>query len=462
MAHKGTVSAPVVLKGVTQIYRRGIGPVYRGIIPIGQLYRLLKRNLVQYSPRYQRGFKPVEGDLDERLYDDLYPLHLHGLSVELQLDERKAEEMAVKYLLSKLFSSHITWNARREENVPEPEYDEENESLAIESSITIPDSGHRHLAYYKLGLWHEKPSEISDKVIVDQAPIYADEIRGLIAEFNPEDEYLYVEVYVLTPDREGDLYVEFNTDRSSPATAVAQDLNPDKTPSLRFVYKLIGKSLIFARTEIETRRNSIGSGSRKLTTNATLEAAVRPMSKRLLDYEKNEPIYSDLLEFTSAFFEEWANYYKAWRPDASAEERQQLRKESLALSNLILHPLFRIVFRLWEEYKDAKTDWSRSNRWKEVVAKLAGTVEIPNGQDPGTTIRVPVMSRDNMEWQGRVIIDQIVANNRQAREAAYRYLCEVAGIGIESTTKPRRRSRPRNEPTTSEQIGAVVQSKLFN
>jgi hypothetical protein len=460
MKRKGAVSAPVMLEGVTQINRRGIGSVYRGIIPIGQLYHLLRRNLVQYSPRYQRGFKSVEDDLDESLYDELYPLHFHGGKINLQLDYHKAEEMAVKYLQNKLFSSHVTWNARLEENAPEPKYDEENETLTIQSFITIPDSGHRHLAYYRLGLWHEKSSEIPEKVIVDGAPVYEDEIRKLIMEFNPEDEYIYVEVYVLSPVREGDLYVEFNKDRSAPATAVSLDLNPDKTPSVRFVYTLIGKSSIFARTEIETRRNSIGSGSRKLTTNATLEAAVRPMSKRLLDYEKNEPLYNDLLDFTSAFFEEWARYYKAWRPNASADERQQLRKESLALSNLILHPLFRIVFRLWEEHKEAKTDWSRSPRWKEVVAKLAGTIDIPDTQNPGTTIKVPVMSRDNTEWEGKVIIDQIVANNRQAREAAYRYLCDVAGIGIESTAKPRRRATRRTVPAAPEQSGGVIQASF--
>ena len=49
----------------------------------------------------------------------------------------------------------------------------------------------------------------------------------------------------------------------------------------------MGTSRIFSRDGVETRGNTIGSKSRKLTTNSTLEGSVRPMQKQLAALEKD-------------------------------------------------------------------------------------------------------------------------------------------------------------------------------
>jgi hypothetical protein len=433
------ISAKIKLENVTKIERRGIGPVYRAIITMDNLYRLLKRSVIQYAPKYQRGFKTSMVDVPEYRYMELMPLH----HPELQLNPKRAQVMAVKYLQGKLFTSHVTWNARKENDAPEPKFDDKTNTLTLETTLTVPDTGHRHLGYYTLSLWHYNSSDIPEEVDVDGTPVSKSEILDDLEEFDPKHEPVYVEVYSLSPEMEGYLYDEFNADAKPPATAVALDLNPQKTPSRRFVYNLMDRSEILARDEIECRRNTIGSKSRKLTTNSTLEASMRPFQRQLAQLEKNSETYDDLLEFFCDFFEEWSRHFEAWRPAASAEARWKFRDTSFALSNIILHPLCRLTMRLWQEYNDDSKDWTKENGWKDVIAKIAGDTK-PEGKSKN----VPVMSRENTDWKGKILIETLdrktgkriysLSNTRQTREAAYQYFCEISGVGIE---KPKRRIR---------------------
>jgi hypothetical protein len=437
------VSAQTRLEGVTGILRRGVGMVYRAIVSVGDLAGFMRRSVVRYSPKYQRGFKKSLGDVEELRYAQLLPID----HPDLQLDPARASVMAVKFLQGRLYTSHVTWNARQEPGNPEPNFEESNGILTLEHTLTIPDTGHRHLAYFLLDRWKVDNSTIPEEVNVDGSPVSEDEIRGLLQRFDPAKELVYVEIFNVPAKGEGLLYDEFNADLKPPSTAVALDLNPEKTPSRRFMAALMKRSKIFSRDEVETRRNTIGNKSRKLTTNATIEGALRPMTADLAKLEGSPTTYEDLLSFVAAFFEEFARNYKAWQPNATAEERHSFRAGSFALSNIMMHPLMRLAFDLWNDYQDRGVDWQRDNAWRDVVTRISGrtTTTDPDG---GAQWQGQVFDRKNPDWKSRIVIRTFdengnpgwsLSSTRQTREAAYQYLREVAKLGPLGKEKKKKR-----------------------
>lgn len=429
------LTASTQLSDVTVIQRRGIGPVYRATLSLQDLYTAIRKAVIRYSPRYQRGFKNWSEATEDDL-DLLVPMH----DEHLQIKPERAQMMAVKYLQGRLFSAHVTWNARKENGVHEPCIDDETGVLHIDSTITVPDTAHRHRAYYLLVHWKHNPDEVPPKVIVDGGEeVPRDDIVRMLDEFDPEQEYVHVDVYVLDAVREGYLYDEFNADSKAPPTAVAISLNPTKTPSRRFVKALMESSSLFSSHEVETRGNTIGSKSRKLTTIATLDAAVRGMCKptELVELEGADA-YTDLVDFVGAFFEEWAKLFPEFLPGKTAAERHKLRDESFALSNVMFHPLFRLAFDLWRPYFEDDADWRMDNGWKDALAKLGRTIEARD-PDSGKPVKVPVMGRDNPDWRGKVLVPRfnadgtragfIISSTRQTRDAAYAYLRQQAGLG---------------------------------
>ncbi len=214
------------------------------------------------------------------------------------------------------------------------------------------------------------------------------EIEKWLETFDPADpdtSSLFVDIYNLEPEQEGWLYDEFNADSNTSAGAIAIDLNHQKTPSRRFVYRHMEISPIFDRTQVQTRANTIGSKSCKLTTNATMESAVRPYSKRLARLEREGPgTYEDLISFVAAFFAERANQFPAFQPEASGDQRQEFRAESCALSNIMFFPFFKLVIELWEKYHDQGLEWTKQDEWRDAIAHLAAKVTIV---DPSTPTR---------------------------------------------------------------------------
>jgi DNA-sulfur modification-associated len=429
------LSSTTALSDVTFIERRGLGRIYRATISVEDLHNAIRRAVIRYAPRYQRGL----ANWAEATEDDLNVL-LPISDDKTQINPRRAQEMAVKYLLGKLYTAHIAWNARREGDAPEPDFDDERRTLVIESTITVPDTAHRHRAYYYLVHWKRNPDEIPDTVEAFGVPYTRDQIVGMLEDFDPANENVHCDVYVLSQVEEGYLYDEFNSDLKAPSTAVALALNPTKTPSRRFMSALMERCALFFPTEIETRGNTIGSKSRKLTTNATIEAAVRNMCKPsdLAALEKDKAAWDDLIEFMGAFFEEWAHHFPAFLPNKSAEERNKLRNESYALSNLMFHPLFKLAYDLWRNHYDNDEDWRLEDGWKNALAKLGGAVSTKD-QETGKEVKVPVMSKENPDWRGKILVPRfdangtrtgfIVSSTRQTREAAYAYLRERAGLG---------------------------------
>jgi DNA-sulfur modification-associated len=422
------------LSSVTVIERRGLGPVYRATLSLQDLYMAIRRATIRYAPRYQRGFRKWSETSEDDL-DLLLPIH----DEQLQIQPERACMMAVKYLLGRLYSAHVTWNARREPGVPPPYVDDEQGVLHIHSTITVPDTAHRHRAYYLLVHWKHHPDEIPAKVTVDGQDVSREQIGELLSDFDPASEHVHVDIYVLDAEQEGFLYDEFNAEAKPPPTSVAISLNPTKTPSRRFVATLMANSALFSPHEIETRGNTIGSKSRKLTTIATLEAAARAMCKQaeLNELEGTEG-YEDLVDFVGAFFEEWAKQFPEFLPGTSAAERHALRENSFALSNVMFHPLFRLAYDLWRPYFENEEDWRKDPAWRDALAQLGRTIET---NDPDTSKRVkwPVMHRENPDWRGKVLVPRfnadgtragfIISSTRQTRDAAYAYLRQRAGLG---------------------------------
>lgn len=444
------VISQTLISEVTRIVRPGIGPVYRAVVPLQTVYELLRDNHILYSPKYQRGFKPTTvdakalGDFDRLLpFDD----------GEIQVDASRSAEIAVKYLLGNsgmlvggemkaLYSADLTWNARREDGRPEPEYDPARRTLGIRTVITVPDSAHRHRAYYTLGLWKAHPSEVPARVAVDGTPIPRDQVLDLLADLDLEDEAAhstFVTIYNLDARREGYLYDEFNSDAKPPAGAKAIALAPRRTPERRFISDLMELSKIFDPSEIETERNSIGSKSRKLTTIKTLVEAAKQQDKLLIRLEKDgeQNRFTDLVEFVAAFFEEWASHFPAFLPGSSAEVRHSFRSESYALSNIMFHPLMQLAFDLWREHDEAGTSWSTDESWKDAVARIAGGTQERDEENGGILVEVDVMSKDNPAWRGRIETKKVaadgsvswaVSSTRQTRLSAYQYLRRIGGL----------------------------------
>lgn len=407
----------------------GIGRVYRGNISITQLARLIRKGTLKYAPGYQRGFRKVREDPTD--YEPLQQL----TDEALQIKTKRAEEMAVKYLQGALFSASIIWNARKEEGEPEPKWDAKSHDLALFTVITVPDTAHRHRAYYVLDRWKKDPESVPASVIVNEKPVQRSTILELLDSFEPSRSWVFLEIYNLTPLEEGHLYDQFNFDAKRPDRAVGIQLNRTKTPSRRFVDALMKRSRIFAEAEIETRANTIASDSRKLTTISTLVAAAEEDSfkKLLLQLEEGPgATYNDFVDFVNLFFSEYGKVFTQFQPGTSAPDRHALRKDSFALSNVMFHPLFRLARDLWEVYRERRQDWRGQREWKDAIGKMDRQVSLSDGN------RVRFMSRDNPEWIGKVLIADygpeglkgyILNNTRQTREAAYKHLLEAAGLG---------------------------------
>ena len=434
------------------IRRAPVGAVYRAEISVEDLYQLVRFTRIHYSPRSQRGFSSRDDRRDEE-FDQLLSL----TDERVQIKNSRAEEMAVKLLMGRLFSANVVWNARVEDGV-ELIYDADAETLEIPNPITVPDTAHRHRCYYLLGLWKRSPEKVPAKVtIFENQEVTRDEILEMLDEFDPEATTVFLDVYNVTRAQEGELYDEFNSESKPPSSATAIDQFPTKTPPRRFMLALMEKTSIFGRDEIETRFNTIGSKSRKLTTNATMVAAIKGMTRsarELVDLESDEERYDDVIAFFDAFFTEWAVHFPAFEAGTEQGARHALRASSFALSNIIMHPLFKLVFDLWREYDERGEDWTEDQAWKDAVAKLGGIRRVKNldyspDRDPESEpeITVTVMARNNPEWRERILVpkynnagelvDWVLSSTRQTREAAYAYLREVAELPL-TPERPRR------------------------
>jgi hypothetical protein len=127
------LTSQTTLTGVTRVKRPGsIGFIYRAQVSIEELFELIRYNRVSYSPLTQRGFAERRDRTDAE-FDQLLSLN----DDDLQIDNNRAEQMAVKFLMGHLYSANIVWNARREGDI-QPEFDSDAGTLSIKTTITVP------------------------------------------------------------------------------------------------------------------------------------------------------------------------------------------------------------------------------------------------------------------------------------------------------------------------------------
>lgn len=447
----------VAIEDVHRIKRPGIGHVYVGRISIGDLAEALADGDLRYAPKYQRGMKQS----DDNYFDSETLLEITNERLEIQV--KRAEAMAAKYLIALgddpervLFNPDVIWNARYDPE-RQPEYDAKQRVLTVRTTITIPDSAHRHYAYYLLWKWAANPESIPEDITLsadDGESISSGDLEKLIQNFDPfddEESAVLVQVFNVSKEREGWLFDEYNVEGKRPSNAASIDMFSDKTASRRFVMALMERCAIFDRNEVEVRSNTIAPASRKLTTIATLDAAIKPYSKRLLVLEKDKRKHADLVDFFVHFYAEIATHIPEFQPTASGKARQDLRKRSFAIANIIYFPLFRLAFDLWEKYSQGGIDWRTEQEWRDGIARITGKTKVT--QEDGSVIEVPVMARDSDEpgwtgnpaWQGKILTQKFdsqgqaqgwsLSSTRQTRDAAFHYLAQVAGVDLPGKSK---------------------------
>ena len=440
-----TVTTGTTVNEVSCIERPGVGYVYRAVISLGTLYRLLARSTVRYSPKYQRGTSSSIVDPDEEMLSRLYPIDSEMIAIE----RARTHAMAVKFLMGVndagklLFNWEVIWNARRDDSYGGVDFDGDEHKLTIDTDITIPDSGHRHAAYYELVRWKKFPQTIPAQVEVDDGEVVHDnQIRKWLEVFEPEKHEVYVVIFNVDPKDEGRLYDELNADQRKPPPGKQVSLNWEKDAARRLLEDILDRESILHRNEVELQKNTIIKASRKLVTVSTLYQAFKPFTDFLHDLEKKPSARRDFLEFVSAFFEEWASHFSEFKPTASARQRHELRERSLALSNIMMFPLIRIAVESWLTCNKDGSNWRTATKWRRTLAKIAGqttetyTVEDPDDPDDGKSKQWSgdVLSPENPAWRGGIMVKKttkdgktkwIVSSTRDTRQFAYDYLARI-------------------------------------
>lgn len=425
----------ILLSNVDHYNRPGLGNFYQGKLPLSDLYKSLVKGDVRYAPKYQKGFRNSRGeDLPDAHYEQLYQIW----DERLDISHERAREMACKFLMGIFFNVELVWNARTDHHLFElPKYFADKRQLSLDSLLTIPDTGHRHQAYYLLVDWYYNPHKIPKSVTVNESPISKEEISELYdkVDFDPEKYSASITVFCLPTAIEGKIFNERNRNPVKPTNGIQIALDPQSTPVRRFLYKLMNNCPIISEKELEMRRSNIGNKSRKLVPVSALESALKPLKKKLFSLEKDPQLHLQLVQFTSEFIKEWASYYPEMQPGAPGEKRQHFRETSFAFSNIIIFPLFEISFNLWSLYNEYSINWRSDPNWKTLLAKLHGTVEVI--QKDGKKAKVPVMSRENPQWQGVIIARTMdkkgnekwtLQNNRITQKSAFQYLSQTGGL----------------------------------
>ena len=378
------------VKGVDRIERVGVGSIYKAVISIKNVYKLLKNNDVKYSPVNQRGFKGKyeagEYELSEEMFYELYSITHDNIDV----NHERANEMAVKYLMgnaivpsepgARLFTCDLIWNVRPDDDEEHSvEYDQNNRTLKIYNPIVIPDTAHRHLAYYTMAKWKRDPNSIPLKVNVQDKDIKQDEIKKKLedVDFNDEDKHsVFLLIYNMTVQMEAQMFCEFNEDQKKVAKAKGIFLKPDKTSARRFfcfgvMRKDSDEDHIFSKNQVEEHVTNVPVKSKKLTTTSTMVGALEQFIPKLNDLEKDKKDLNNAVEFFKEFFTEWARLHDGMPVGSTTQQRQVFRARSYASANIMYHPLVRIWFDFLDEYKEKSIDWrSQKSDWRKKLAKL--------------------------------------------------------------------------------------------
>lgn len=344
-----------------------------------------------YDPEIQRGIKETGGGPKEFLR----PSQIEAMVKDI--DENRFE------------CPQLMWNLRAGETAWV--YVRDAKELRIfEGVATRPDTNHRHHAIVRV---HRRYLQWVRETASAEMGTY-----------NPARPYGLV---IYTDDAKGEAHRFFVYNflgwRVSTSTAHYIE-SKAQVPQLysKLARELMERSMVLGASNVEILSNHLSRNSAKIVTFGTLVDALKRAFPNL-----TEDGYEDVL----AYLLEYLNALGEIRPNEIAlltvARRQRVRETSIADQAVLWHAYLRLAARL----RDLEID-----DWR---AKL-----LPLGQDFAyqrnghIQYEGDLFSRANPAWSDHEVIAQgrkgpRVVNNRQSRQGAYEFLCDVLGIAQPAT-----------------------------
>lgn len=419
---------------VTDKYR------YDAVVDLEQLGGFLDRGFISYAPKYQRGLISIDGDpeLPEHLRDKLLPIH----HPNLDLKTYRAEAIAGKYLLGELKNRTLMWNIRPTKKGPGLVFEtaagdiplnngEEAGTLNIDGAITIPDTGHRHYALYKVFQWLEDDDAIPEKLnLLDGRILDRDTLLGLINKARTVRHAFKVTIFNEGLAGEGLIFAEINLEQQKAERGVGIGLAMDKTPERRFIADVIANSKALPEKEIEMQRSRISARSRKLATLSNLTDSAKVKARDILKLEADPAKYTDMVTFVAAFIDEYAAHFPEFNAAASTDQRISSRESSLVVQNITMSAIIALAIEFGLQYQAKNLDWKSHSAWKAALGKIAG-------KQPGHPT-VKVLDRQNPELLGQVVITKpgqttpTINNTRGSKAFLHNFFKDLTKSDFES------------------------------
>jgi hypothetical protein len=349
--------------------------------------RMTHRFRCVYDPDIQRGVKESDGGKAREF--------LNQANIKSMMQDIEENRFECPQLMWNLRAGETAWIFVRE-----------TKTLRIyEGVATRPDTNHRHIAIVGM---HRK---------------YLDWVKNTGSStwgtYNPHRAYGLV-IYTDSAQGEGHRFYIYNFKgwRVSTSTAHYIESKTD-APQLhsRLARELMERSGHLTVKNVEVLSNQHTRNSAKMITFGTLVDALKSAYPSL-----TEDSYEEVLNYLISFLDV---LHKA-RPNEiallSVAQRQHVRDSTVADQAVLWHAYFRLASRL--------SDLGIADIADRIVA-LTSEIEITT--DDGTAHKVDVLSRKNPAWLQKGVMapgktGPRVVNNRQAREGAYEYLCELAQI----------------------------------
>ena len=343
--------------------------------------RLTHRFRCVYDPEIQRGVKETPGGTKE---------FLRPSQIEAMTQDIMENRFECPQLMWNLRAGDTTWVFLRD-----------TKQLRIYEGVsTRPDTNHRHHAII----------EIQRKYLM----WVRDTGSTKMGEYNPHRGYGLV---IYTDDFQGEAhrFYVYNFMGWRVPTSTAHFIeSKTHAPQLhtKLAREVMESSGLLGTRNVELLSNQLSSNSAKMITFGTLVDAIKGAFPALM-----EDKYEETKEFLVRFFEELNRVRPAEIALISTAQRQKVRTTTVADQAVVWHAYIRAGARLKE---------TKPTDWQAALENLARPV-----QSGGALI--DVLSRQNPAWSAKGVIapgkkGPRVVNNRQARDGAYEYICEVVGV----------------------------------
>lgn len=361
----------------------------------GEIYspetRLTHRFRCVYDPEIQRGVKETDqGNKD----------FLRNPQIESMMTDIIENRFECPQLMWNLRASETTWVYVRNKK----------ELRIYEGVATRPDTNHRHHAITNIHRKYLKWVRETDSTAMGEYKpqrgyglvIYTDDFNGEAHRFYV---YNFLGWRVSTSTAH---YIESKTHAPQVHTKLAR--------------AFMESSGILGHRNVEILSNHLSRNSAKLITFGTLVEALKGAYSSL-----TEDVEDDVLSHLLRFIEELHKL----RPNEigllSVAQRQRVRDSSVADQAVLWHGYIHLSARL----RDVSPD-----HWQELLSALGNATSYVGANEQ--QYDGDIFSRKNPAWFDKGVIapgkkGPRVVNNRQAREGAYEYLCEVVGIPSRSS-----------------------------